>query len=40
LNGLLRAAPMKDIISTSKADHPSFSLVYTHSGISLFVIAY
>ena len=28
-NRLLRAAPMKDVISTSKADHPSFSFVYT-----------
>ena len=28
-NRLLRAAPIKDIISTSKVDHPFFSLVYT-----------
>ena len=28
-NKLLRAAPIKDVISTSKVDHPFFSLVYT-----------
>ena len=26
---LSREAPMKDVISTSKEDHPSFSFVYT-----------